>query len=60
MYRMVDEVGRHPGKGIKTCSPAMIDTLTSYAPTYVASALDDAGFVFRSCFKSASRFSSVS
>jgi len=60
MYRMMDEVGRHPGKEIGTFSRAMIDTLTSYASTYAASVLDNAGFVFRICFKSASRFSSAS
>ena len=60
MYRMVDEVGRHPGKEIGTFSRVMIDSLTSYAATYAASALGKARFVFRICFKSTSRFSSAS
>ena len=60
MYQMADDLGRRPGKGIGTCSVAMIDMPTSYASTCAASVHDNAGFVFRSCFKSVSCFSSVS
>ena len=55
-----DDLGRHPGKEIGTCSLAMMKTLTSYASTCVTSVLDNAGLISRSRFKSASRLSSAS
>ena len=60
MYWVKDDLGRHPGKEIGTCSLAMMVTLTSYASMCAASVLDNDGFVSRSCFKSASRLSSAS
>ena len=59
MYQTADDLGKCPGKEIETYSLAMIDTVTSCASTCAASALDNAGFVSRSCFKSKSRSSSA-
>ena len=59
MYQMVDDLGKHPGKENETYSLAMIDTVTSCPPACAASVLDNATFVSRSCFKSASRSSSA-
>ena len=59
MNRMGDDWGKRPGKEIETHSLAMIETVTSCASTCASSVLDNAGFVSRSCFKSASRSSSA-
>ena len=60
MHQMADDVGKQTGKEIRICSLAIIDILTSYASTCAASVLGNAGSVFRSCFRSASCFSSAS
>ena len=60
MYWVPEDLGRHPGKEIGTCSLAMMNILTSYASVCAASVLDNDRFVSRSCFKSASRLSNAS
>ena len=60
MYRLADELGKHPGKEIGACSLAITDTLTWYTSTCAASVFDNVGFVSRSCFKSARRSETAS